>query len=46
MDDVIHILSGRADTVLILDEVRKIYGNDPNIWIPQFIARVQEKNRE
>ncbi len=39
---VIDILSGRADTVVILDEVRKKYGKDPNIWIPKFSEKLKE----
>lgn len=46
MDDVINILSGRADTVTILDQVRKIHGNNPDVWIPEFISAVKEKIRE
>jgi type IV secretion system protein VirB4 len=42
MDDVINILSGRADTVLIMDEIRKQYGNDPKIWIPLFNKKLNE----
>jgi type IV secretion system protein VirB4 len=42
MGDVINILSGRASTVVILDEVRKIHGDDPNVWIPIFDKKVQE----
>lgn len=42
MSDIISILSGRASTVLILDEVRKQYGDDPNVWIPIFHKKVQE----
>jgi len=44
MDDVINILSGRADTVLILDEIRKEYGNDPKVWIPIFNQRLRERS--
>jgi type IV secretion system protein VirB4 len=43
MDDVINILSGRADTVLVLDEIRKQYGDDPNVWIPLFNKRLKER---
>jgi type IV secretion system protein VirB4 len=46
MDDIISILSGRADTVLILDEVRKTYGNDPNVWIPKFVEKIKQASRE
>ncbi|MFN5382900.1 MAG: VirB4 family type IV secretion/conjugal transfer ATPase [Alphaproteobacteria bacterium] len=42
MTDVINILSGRANTVVILDEVIKQYGDDPSIWMPIFNKRVQE----
>ncbi len=41
MDDIIHILSGRAETVAILDEVRAEVGDDPEIWIPEFVRRVK-----
>lgn len=43
MPDVISVLSGRVDTVIILDEVRAEYGDDPEAWIPEFIRRVQSK---
>ena len=42
MDDVINILSGRASTVNILDEVLKEHGDDPEKWIPIFNKRVNE----
>jgi len=42
MGDIVSILSGRAETVVILDEVRKQYGEDPAIWLPKFGARVRE----
>jgi type IV secretion system protein VirB4 len=44
MDDVINILSGRADTVLVLDEIRKQYGENPNVWIPLFNKRLKERS--
>ncbi len=43
LEDVINILSGRADTVIILDEIRKEHGDDPNIWIPLFNKRLKER---
>ncbi|KIE06097.1 Type IV secretion system ATPase VirB4 [Candidatus Jidaibacter acanthamoeba] len=43
LEDVVNILSGRADTVLILDEIRKKHGDDPNIWIPIFNNRLRER---
>jgi type IV secretion system protein VirB4 len=42
MIEVVDILSGRADTVIVLDEIRKKYGDDPNIWIPKFSERLKE----
>ncbi len=42
MGDIINILSGRIDTVILLDEVRKKYGDDPKIWMPIFNQRVRE----
>jgi type IV secretion system protein VirB4 len=43
MEDVIAVLSGRAETVGILDEVIKEYGDDPDIWLPIFQKRVKER---
>lgn len=45
MNDIINILSGRADTVLILDEVMKEHGTDPEIWIPIFNERVKKAQK-
>jgi type IV secretion system protein VirB4 len=42
MSDVVNVLSGRADTVIILDEVRKKHGDDPNVWIPIFNQKLKE----
>jgi type IV secretion system protein VirB4 len=41
MGDVINVLSGRADTVIILNEVIKEHGEDPEIWIPIFNERLR-----
>jgi len=46
MVDVVNVLSGRASTVGILDEVRAQHGEDPNIWIPIFNQRVKELSEE
>lgn len=40
MEDVIHVLSARAETVAILDEIRAQYGDDPDVWLPIFYQRV------
>ncbi len=46
MDEIINVLSGRAETVGILDEVRKTVGDNPRAWLPVFQERVQqEKDR-
>ncbi|MBL6785541.1 MAG: VirB4 family type IV secretion/conjugal transfer ATPase [Rickettsiales bacterium] len=42
MDNVINILSGRADTVIILDELIEEYGPDPNAWLEIFFQKVNE----
>ncbi len=42
MDDIINVLSGRADTVIILDEIRSQFGDDPNIWLSKFTQRLKE----
>ncbi|MEJ0009548.1 MAG: VirB4 family type IV secretion/conjugal transfer ATPase [Alphaproteobacteria bacterium] len=43
MDDIIAILSGRAETVAVLDEVLAELGEDaaPDVWIPVFLERVK-----
>ncbi|TAE32405.1 MAG: VirB4 family type IV secretion/conjugal transfer ATPase [Alphaproteobacteria bacterium] len=45
MEDIVCVLSGRAETVSVLDEVRAEVGNDPERWLPIFQKRVREKNR-
>jgi len=41
MDDVINVLSARAETVSILDEVRAEVGDAPEAWMPPFQERVR-----
>ncbi len=41
MDDVINVLSARAETVSILDEVRAEYGDAPEAWMAPFQKRVK-----
>jgi type IV secretion system protein VirB4 len=45
MEEVINVLSGRAETVGILDEIRKEVGDDPDIWMPIFQERLKRRNR-
>lgn len=42
MSDVVNVLSGRAETVVVLDEIRKQYGDNPDIWIEKFNERLRE----
>jgi type IV secretion system protein VirB4 len=40
MDDVINVLSARAETVAMLDEIRKQTGDEPEAWMAEFQERV------
>lgn len=42
MDDLINVLSGRAETVVILDQIIKEVGDDPDKWLPIFYERVRK----
>ncbi|MFN7038341.1 MAG: VirB4 family type IV secretion/conjugal transfer ATPase [Alphaproteobacteria bacterium] len=44
MTNIINVLSGRTETVLLLDEIRKEVGDDPNDWLPIFYERMQQNN--
>lgn len=39
MDELIRVLSGRVDTVLLLEEIIKEVGDNPNDWLPIFYKR-------
>ena len=41
MDDVVNVLSARAETVSILDEIRNEVGDAPEAWMPIFQERVR-----
>ncbi len=41
MDNIINVLSGRADTVILLDSIIKKHGNDPKKWLPVFYEEVK-----
>ncbi|MDE3059788.1 MAG: VirB4 family type IV secretion/conjugal transfer ATPase [Pseudomonadota bacterium] len=41
MDDVINVLSARAETVALLDEVRAEVGDAPEAWMAPFQERVR-----
>lgn len=42
MGDMVHVLSARAETVRLLDQIRDKTGNDPKDWLPVFYARLGE----
>lgn len=41
MDDVVNILSARAETIVILDEIRARVGDAPEAWMPLFQEKVK-----
>ncbi|QJC27424.1 type IV secretion system protein virB4 [Anaplasma platys] len=41
LDDTINVLSGRAETVVILREIIEEVGHDPNKWLPIFHQRIK-----
>lgn len=42
MEDIVYVLSGRAETVGLLDEIRAQVGDDVKDWLPIFTKRVKE----
>ncbi len=46
MEDVINVLSGRAETVGILKRVLAEVGDDPDEWLPVFQQEVERDQRE
>lgn len=43
MEEIIAVLSGRAETVSILDEVIAEHGEDSEVWLPIFQERVRKR---
>jgi len=41
LEEIIPVLSARADTVALCDEIRAELGEDPDDWVPVFMERVQ-----
>ena len=41
MSDIVNVLSGRSETIVLLDEIRKEVGDNPRDWLPVFIERVK-----
>jgi type IV secretion system protein VirB4 len=42
MDNIIQVLSGRNDTVALLDRVIDEHGEDPKDWLPIFYQKAQK----
>ncbi|MGH1472657.1 MAG: VirB4 family type IV secretion/conjugal transfer ATPase [Cellvibrionaceae bacterium] len=43
MPDVIDVLSGSTDNVMLLDTLMEEYGEDPKIWLPHFHKRIKDR---
>jgi type IV secretion system protein VirB4 len=43
MDDTIRVLSGRAETVRIMDEIIEEVGENPDDWLPIYYERSRSK---
>lgn len=39
MEEVIRVLSGRAETVIMMDEVMAQFGSDPDDWLPPYLEK-------
>jgi len=39
LDDMVAVLSGREETVRLIDEIRSEVGDDPEVWLPIFHER-------
>ncbi len=42
MDNIINVLSGRTETVLMLYDIMKEYSSDPKEWLPIFFKKCRE----
>ena len=45
MDDIINVLSGRTDTVQLIDRIMSEVGEDPLDWLPIFYEKLQKKEK-
>jgi type IV secretion system protein VirB4 len=43
MDEVVRVLSARADTIVLLDEIISEVGEDPNDWLPIYYKKSGKK---
>jgi type IV secretion system protein VirB4 len=39
LDDIVNVFSGRSDTVLLLYDIIREHGDDPQDWLPTFYER-------
>jgi type IV secretion system protein VirB4 len=42
MDDVIRVLSGRAETVILVEEIMAQVGEDPLKWLPIYLEKLRQ----
>jgi type IV secretion system protein VirB4 len=42
MKDAVNVLSGRIETVLLLDKIRESFGDEPANWLPHFLDEVRK----
>ena len=43
MTDILNVVSGTADNVELLDQLRAEVGDDPSVWLPLFHARIASR---
>lgn len=43
MTDIINVLSGRTETILMLAKIREEYGDNPEDWLPIFYEMAKQK---
>ncbi len=41
LDDIINVLSGRAESVILLHDILKEVGDNPKVWLPIFYQKVK-----
>jgi type IV secretion system protein VirB4 len=39
LTNIVNVLSGRSDTVLLVEQLRKEYGDNPEKWLPLFYSK-------
>ncbi len=43
MDNIVNVLSGRTDTILLVQKLREEHGDDPEMWLPLFYEALAKK---